>query len=106
MSGPTILSNASDRAVAGALTRRPLRIGGGPAGYVENALKAAAEPFKGITHNGTVVPGLFPIRKTGVPTDAVRQAAQAFVESLVPEQRAKTLFPVHTVEWRKWSNIH
>jgi hypothetical protein len=81
-------------------------MGGGPAGYVENALKAVAEPFKGITQDGIVVPGLFPIRKTGVPTDSIRLAAQEFLASLTPEQRADTLFLVDTVEWRKWSNIH
>jgi hypothetical protein len=81
-------------------------MGGGPAGYVENALKAVAEPFKGITADGTVAPGLFPLQKTGVPTDSIRAAAEEFLASLNPEQRAKTLFPVDTVEWRKWSNIH
>jgi hypothetical protein len=86
--------------------KRALRLGGGPAGYVENALKAVAEPFKGITSCGTVVPGLFPIKKTGVPTGSIRKAAEEFLASLNPEQRANTLFPVDTVEWRKWSNIH
>ena len=81
-------------------------MGGGPAGYVENALKAVAEPFKGITSDGTVVPGLFPIQKTGVPTDSIRAAAEEFLASLNPEQRAETVFPVDTIEWRKWSNIH
>ena len=81
-------------------------MGGGPAGYVENALKAVAEPFKGITADGTVVPGLFPIQKTCVPTDSIRAAAEEFLASLNPEQRTSTVFPVDTVEWRKWSNIH
>jgi Protein of unknown function (DUF3500) len=90
----------------GALIKRRLRLGGGPAGYVENALKAVAEPLKGITSDGTVVPGLFPIQKTCVPTHPIRATAEAFLASLSPEQHAKTLFPVDTVEWRKWSNIH
>jgi hypothetical protein len=81
-------------------------MGGGPAGYVETALKAVAEPFKGITSDGTVVPGLFPIQKTGVSTDSIRAAAEDFLAALNPEQRRNTLFPVDTVEWRKWSNIH
>ena len=89
-----------------AAPRRALRLDGGPAGYVENALKAVAEAFKGITSDGTLVPGLFPIQKTGVPTLPIRSAAEAFLASLSPEQHAKTLFPVDTVEWRKWSNIH
>ena len=31
------------------------------------------EPFKGVTTNGTVMPGLFPIRSTGVSTAPVRE---------------------------------
>jgi Protein of unknown function (DUF3500) len=89
-----------------ALPKRPLRLGGGPAGYVDNALRAVAEPFKGITADGKVVPGLFPIQKTGVPTHPIRAAAEKFLASLSPEQRANTLFPGDSVEWRKWSNIH
>jgi len=64
------------------------------------------EPFKGITSNGTVVPNLFPIRSTGVATAPVRTAAAAFVASLSPDQRRRTVFPVDDVEWRKWANQH
>ena len=64
------------------------------------------EPFKGVTTNGTVMPGLFPIRSTGVSTAPVRNAAVAFLASLSPEQRAKTAFPVDDTEWRKWNNVH
>lgn len=81
-------------------------MGGGPEGYVENALKAVAEPFHGITADGRLVPGLFPIQKTGIPTDSIRKAAEEFLASLNLEQRSNTLFPVDAVEWRKWSNIH
>jgi hypothetical protein len=85
---------------------RPLFTRGGPPNYVQNSLAAAAEPFKGITFDGTVIPGLYPIQKTGVSTQSIREAAQDFLGSLTPGQRAKTLFRVDTVEWRKWSNIH
>jgi len=64
------------------------------------------EPFRGITGDGTVVPGLFPIRSTGVSTEPVRAAAVAFLHSLTPEQRAKTTFDVDDPEWRKWMNQH
>ena len=64
------------------------------------------EPFKGVTTNGTVTPGLFPIRSTGVSTAPVRTAAAAFLASLSPEQRVKTAFPVDDSEWRKWNNVH
>jgi len=93
-------------AFSDARNKRPLLTKGGPPNYVQNSLAAAAEPFKGITTAGTIVPGLFPIQKTGVSTQSLREAAEAFLGSLKPEQRAKTVFPVDTGEWRKWSNIH
>lgn len=64
------------------------------------------EPFKGVTANGTVVPGLFPLKSTGVSTAPVRNAAVAFLAALTPEQRAKTTYPVDDSEWRKWNNVH
>ena len=67
---------------------------------------ALAEPFRGITTNGTVQPGLFRIQSTGVSTEPVKTAAVAFLSALTPEQRAKTTFPVDDPEWRKWMNIH
>jgi Protein of unknown function (DUF3500) len=72
----------------------------------EAEAKGLAEPFKGITTNGKVVSNLFPIRSTGVSTDAVRKAAEAFLASLSDEHRAKTAFPVDDPEWRKWMNQH
>jgi hypothetical protein len=68
--------------------------------------RGLAEPFKGITTDGKVVPGLFAIRSTGVSTEPVRQAADAFITSLTQEQRAKTMFPLDDDEWRKWMNQH
>jgi hypothetical protein len=65
-----------------------------------------AEPFKGITTDGKVTPGLFPIRSTGVSTEPVRQAAETFLASLTAPERAKTMFPVDDPEWRKWMNQH
>jgi hypothetical protein len=52
-----------------------------------------AEPFTGITSDGRVESGLFPIRSTGVSTTAVRTAAKTFVAGLTPEQRKKTVYP-------------
>ena len=85
---------------------RPLFTKGGPPNYVQNSLAAAAQPFKGITTDGQIIPGIFGVQKTGVSTESIRQAAEAFLESLTAKQRGKTLFPVDTAEWRKWSNIH
>jgi hypothetical protein len=67
---------------------------------------ALTDPFVGITADGKVVSGLFPIASTGVSTKPVRDAAAAFLESLAPEQRTRTLFAADDLEWRKWNNVH
>jgi hypothetical protein len=50
-----------------------------------------AEPFKGITTNGKVVPG---------------RAAESLLAALTPDQRKRTLFALDDPEWRKWMNQH
>jgi len=68
--------------------------------------KGLAEPFRGITTNGDVMPGLFQISPSGVSTEPVRNAAERFIASLNNVQLAKTMFPVDDVQWRKWMNQH
>jgi hypothetical protein len=65
-----------------------------------------AEPFKGITTNGTIVPGLFEISPTGASTEPVRNAAAKFIALLTTVQLARCLYPVDDIEWRKWMNQH
>ena len=67
---------------------------------------ALAQPFKGIYYLDIPPANLFPIRKTGVSTEPVRQAAKAFLASLGAADRKKTVFPVDDIEWRKWDNRH
>ena len=66
--------------------------------------KGLADPYKGISANGTIQPGLYKIHRTGVSTAPARKAAAAFIASLAPEMRKKTTFPVDDIEWRKWMN--
>jgi hypothetical protein len=68
--------------------------------------KGLADPFKGITTDGRVIPDLFHIQSTGVSTEPVRNAAERFLAALTAPQRAKTMFPVDDPEWRKWMNQH
>jgi Protein of unknown function (DUF3500) len=65
-----------------------------------------AAPFRGITTNYDVVPGLFQISPSGVSTEPVRNAAEKFIASLNNVQLAKTTFPVDDIQWRKWMNQH
>jgi hypothetical protein len=72
----------------------------------EAEARGLAEPFTGVTASGSVEAGLFAIRSTGVSTEPVRSAAEAFLGSLTPDQRRTTTFPVDDDEWRKWMNQH
>ncbi len=85
---------------------RALKFGGGPPNYLQNALKAVAEPFKGNTTDGSAIPSLFPLMATGISTQPIREAAEAYIGSLNTQQRARAIFPVDAKEWRMWSNIH
>ena len=64
------------------------------------------EPFKGITTDGTVQTGLFPIRASGVTTRPVRDAAVKFLAGLTPEQRTSATFKADDEQWRQWNNVH
>ena len=82
---------------------------GGPGGGANPASREAAflaEPFKGIETSRGIEAGVFKIRSTGVSTEPVRKAAEAFLAALTLEQRTKTKFPVDDPEWRKWMNVH
>lgn len=68
--------------------------------------RGTADPFRGITTDGTPVSGLFPVKSTGVSTAPVVKAATAFVASLTDDQRKRSTFAVEDDEWRKWMNQH
>lgn len=72
----------------------------------EYEAEGLAEPFRGITTNGQIVPDLFHISPTGVSTEPVRNAAEKFIATLNNVQLAHTVFTVDDVQWRKWMNQH
>jgi Protein of unknown function (DUF3500) len=74
--------------------------------YVDTGETLVAEPFKGITADGSPVPELFPIQTTGVSTRPITDAAQTFLASLSDGQRTRALFALESDVWRRWSNIH
>ena len=63
-----------------------------------------ATPFHGVTTNGTIQPGLYAIKSTGVSTEPVRVAAERLLGALTSDQRDKSTFTVDDEEWRKWMN--
>jgi hypothetical protein len=72
----------------------------------DRAQSELAEPFRGITTNGRIVPGLFAIEKTGVSLMPLLEAARSFLRALTAEQRKAASFAIDDEAWRKWSNIH
>ena len=67
--------------------------------------RAATAPFVGITTSGTVLPGLFQRASAGAPTTAIRQAVEAFLNTLDAKQRTRIVFPVEDeTQWRRWHN--
>ena len=78
----------------------------GPVHASDQRQDPLAEPFRGVTTDGEIVAGLFPIRATGVSTEPMREATSRFLAALTPDQREKTTFPVDDIEWRAWNNVH
>ena len=68
--------------------------------------EAVAKPFEGITAAGMLAPGLFPIEKSGVSTEPIRTAADAWLQALPGDKKAAATFPIDSDVWRRWSNVH
>ena len=63
-----------------------------------------AEPFRGITADGGIIPGLFALRPEKAPARTMAEAARGLMETLTPEQRASSCFPMTSDQWRNWQN--
>lgn len=66
--------------------------------------KLAEAPFKGITTDGNVRPGLFSLQPEDAPTPAMVAAVTALLELLSPQQRSAMSFAVDSELWRRWQN--
>src|SRR5262249_4889183 len=73
---------------------------------LERAHAGLAESFRGIIGSDEIVPGLFPLGKTGVSLAPLLDAAQSFLASLTTDQRKAASFAIGDEAWRTWSNIH
>jgi Protein of unknown function (DUF3500) len=70
------------------------------------AKQSLGEEFTGITTEGIVQPGLFPVRKTGISARPILQAARDFLALLDSRQRRQALFAIDSHQWHSWSNVH
>jgi hypothetical protein len=65
-----------------------------------------AQPFKGMTTDGHLVPELFTLQSTGVSTQPILDAAQELLSHLDSTQRGVASFPLEDDAWRRWNNTH
>jgi hypothetical protein len=73
--------------------------------FADQQQASLAVPFTGVRTADGPRQGLFPIRATGVSTEPLRAAADAFLATLTPAQIIRTVFAVDDSEWRRWSNV-
>lgn len=66
--------------------------------------KLLAEPYKGITNDGTVRKGLFETRDEGVDVEGAVKKAEELLSGLNAEQKEKLTYEINAKEWRAWSN--
>lgn len=63
-----------------------------------------AEPFRGITCDGTVREGLFELGNEGFDPAPAVAAAESILATLTDDQRVRVMHPVDANEWRGWYN--
>lgn len=63
-----------------------------------------AQPFRGVTTDGAAIPGLYSVQPEGAPTVTVINAVNALLGQLTAAQKAKTVFPIDSDQWRNWQN--
>ncbi|MDN3310343.1 DUF3500 domain-containing protein [Microbacterium oryzae] len=62
------------------------------------------EPFRGITTDGAVREGLYPLADGGEPDVEMGRAVARLLDVLAPERLAAVRYPLDAREWRAWSN--
>ncbi|KAJ9613221.1 hypothetical protein H2200_003163 [Cladophialophora chaetospira] len=67
-------------------------------------LELLKEPFKGVTNDGMVRPGLFKVQDEGVPIDDIVAKTESLLSQLKPAQFARVSYHIDSAEWRTWSN--
>lgn len=76
----------------------------GPQKLFSHWEELAKAPFRGITTDGTVKPGLFNRSDASAPIAAMATAATALLGLIDAAQRAAMCFPVNSRVWQQWQN--
>ncbi|OQE18775.1 hypothetical protein PENFLA_c020G07600 [Penicillium flavigenum] len=62
------------------------------------------EPFKGVTIDGTVRPGLFTLQEEDIPIQQIVDATEAVTALLDDKQKEAISYHIDSPQWRTWSN--
>jgi hypothetical protein len=62
------------------------------------------QPFKGLTNDGEVQPGLFRIADEGFEVQGAVSAARRLVDGLSDREREQVTYAIDAPEWRDWYN--
>jgi len=73
---------------------------------VDDRAAELARPFSGVTTDGVLRPVPRSFSDRPVSTQAITDAALAFLQALTAEQRTRARFPMDSIEWRTWINVH
>ena len=99
-------SEATARPTYPGLDGRTRGTSAGPvAGMVAGWERSLKSPMTGVTAEGLVEPGLYPLGSTGARTWPIAASAADFVASLDAAARAEALRPIDSDDWRRWCNF-
>lgn len=74
---------------------------------IKRADESLSGSLHGITTDGALRAGLFPIAETGVSTQPIVDAADDLIRTLSPSERDTALFDISDdYAWRSWHNMH
>ncbi|CAF3434106.1 unnamed protein product [Fusarium graminearum] len=73
-------------------------------GLYKHWISLLEDPFKGVTSDGHVRPGLFNLQDEEIPIHDIANAANAVIGAATKDQVHRMMFHIDSPEWRTWSN--
>lgn len=77
-------------------------------GLIEGWRALYEQPYRGVTVDGQIIPGLFPLQRPAdadaAPAAAMVAAARRLLALLDDAGRERIVYPADSLEWRHWAN--
>ncbi len=81
-----------------------LRLGLGESNPFDLIVERSKAPFRGVSADGEIEPGLFDLAAEGAPVAEMVKAANQLLSTVTPGERAKLVHPLTSVLRRRWLN--